>query len=269
MESTIFNYVSEFSDFKTLVSKNITDSDPGKNGICNDFLRDKLNGYVNDDNSFNKCCANAETYLTDLIEGTSENVTSFCKFLNYWFYDKLKSINNVTYSKDLLDKFFDEMQNVEDCNDSTEEIDEPTYSDLEKLVELYENFYVFEEASSAEDHDRCGKGTKCAQDYKNHESTCRGKGNDRLCNELENFRVLFNNHIKSKNKCQNMEELPSFQGPSLATTISLPVAYTPLGSWINPKLVKKKRPINELLHESGNRENNTNMRQYNIAYNLS
>ncbi|KMZ82868.1 hypothetical protein PVIIG_04619 [Plasmodium vivax India VII] len=198
-----------------------------------------------------------------------------------WIYKEVISKNGHKYNE-LINHFFDNIGNLEKCEDHTKSIDKNIHKKLQILYKLYENFKKFKEETS-KDSSNCKSGKLCAQEYETHEGTCKGNGNNSFCNELENFRVLFNNHLKSKNKCDNIEELPSFQGPSLAATISLPVTlmsaisffsfitykYTPLGSWINPKLVKKKRTINELLHESENRENISNMRQYNIAYNLS
>ncbi|GAB69982.1 hypothetical protein PCYB_007310, partial [Plasmodium cynomolgi strain B] len=136
----------------------------------------------------------------------------------------LKSTDKITYSKKLLDEFFLWLGNFEDCIGHTEAIDENTYSNLEKLDKLYENFYNFKNESSNEDHNTCGKGEICAQDYMNQESTCKGKGNNRFCKELEKFRELFNNHLESIKKCDNIGELPYFQGSSLAGTISIPVS---------------------------------------------
>ncbi|GAB69933.1 hypothetical protein PCYB_006820 [Plasmodium cynomolgi strain B] len=106
----------------------------------------------------------------------------------------------------------------------TEAIDERTYDDLKKLEELYEKFYIFKKNSSTHDNVPCKNGVICAQEYKNHESTCKGNGNNRFCKELENFRGQFNNHLKSKIECNHIGELPSFQGSSLAATISIPVS---------------------------------------------
>ncbi|SCA60017.1 VIR protein [Plasmodium vivax] len=277
-------YVKDFPKFNSTLNEEVDEPKRAVEGNCKHYINSYLNDYKDEDGSFNNCCINAISHITTLTSSSERNISGFCEFTNYWFYGKLKSIDKIKNYKTLLQYLFEELANFEDCEKHTEAIDDTTYSYLEILVELYEKFYGFEEASSAQDQERCEKGRKCVQDYKSHGITCKSNGNNSFCNELENFRVLFNNNLKSKNKCDNIEELPSFQGPSLAATISLPVSVMsvisffsfitykvvyPLGSWINPKLVKKKRPINELLHESGNRENNTNMRQYNIAYNLS
>ncbi|CAG9472756.1 unnamed protein product [Plasmodium vivax] len=237
MEDEIFGYVKEFPNFESVISAEIKESDVAHKDRCEWFMNEYLKGYNADNGKFLTFCANTEKHSTDLAKK---------------------------------------------CEDHTKSIDKNIHKKLQILYKLYENFKKFKEETS-KDSSNCKSGKLCAQEYETHEGTCKGNGNNSFCNELENFRVLFNNHLKSKNKCDNIEELPSFQGPSLAATISLPVTlmsaisffsfitykYTPLGSWINPKLVKKKRTINELLHESENRENISNMRQYNIAYNLS
>ncbi|KMZ95145.1 hypothetical protein PVMG_06012 [Plasmodium vivax Mauritania I] len=219
-----FNYVSQFPEFKIQVSQDITESSGGKDDICNDFLETKLLGYTDDDNSFKKCCANALTHITNLKEAMSDKIPGFCEYTNYWFYGKLKSIDEIKNYKTLWHKFFEDIENFDVCSSYTRAIDEQTYTNLKNLFELYENFYNFKNKSSTRDHDRCEKGEICVQDYKSHENTCKGNGNNSFCNELENFRVKFNNYINTIEKCDKIEELPSFQGPSLATAISLPVS---------------------------------------------
>ncbi|GAB69875.1 hypothetical protein PCYB_006240 [Plasmodium cynomolgi strain B] len=183
----------------------------------------------------------------------------------------------------LLNKFFEEIGILGYCKDHTEAIDEDTYNDLKKLDELYESFYNFEKESPTEYHNRCEKGKKYVQEYENHKDTCNGNGNNSFCNELNNFRVIFNNQLESIKKCDNIEELPSFQRFPLSATIIVPVSlisviiffsfitykYTPIGSWINPKLMKQKRYFNELLQEHENTQNSSYRRSYNIAYTLS
>ncbi|GAB69407.1 hypothetical protein PCYB_001550 [Plasmodium cynomolgi strain B] len=246
-------------------------------------MKSNLKGYNDTDNSFIKFCTNAASYITYSKYNSNVNIFAFCEYTNYWFYGMLKSTDKITYNQTSFIKFLDDVDIIQYCKDHAEAIDEHKYSYLKKLDELYENFYIFKQKSSTDDHNRCGKGEICAQEYKKLEGTCLGNGNNSFCNELEKFRVLFNNHLESIIKCKNIEELPSFQSSALASTVLLPVSvisviiffsfiaykYTPFGSWINPKLMKQKRYINKLLQEYENRENKSNRRPYNIAYTLS
>ncbi|GAB69926.1 hypothetical protein PCYB_006750, partial [Plasmodium cynomolgi strain B] len=192
---------------------------------------DNLKGYLDEeDDSFNIGCANAYSHMTELA--LNPNISGFCEYTNYWFYGKLKSAYKITYN-DILRAFFNGVGNFEDCVELTEAIDERTYIDLKKLDELYEKFYNFKNKSSTQDSNRCKTGIECAQEYKNHESTCKGNGNNGFCNELENFRNLFNTHLKSVIECKNIEELPSFQGSPLAATISIPVSVMSLISFFS------------------------------------
>ncbi|GAB70080.1 hypothetical protein PCYB_008290, partial [Plasmodium cynomolgi strain B] len=163
-------------------------------------------------------------YINDFNIDDNVNISPFCEYTNYWFYGFLKSTDKIKYNQTSLDKFFDGVDIIQYCKDHAEAIDEHTYSYLKKLEKLYEKFYIFKKKSLTDDHTRCRKGEICAQEYKKHESTCVGNGNNSFCNELEKFRVLFNNHLKSIKKCDKIEELPSFQASALATTILLPVS---------------------------------------------
>ncbi|GAB69936.1 hypothetical protein PCYB_006850 [Plasmodium cynomolgi strain B] len=194
-------------------------------------MKNNLKDYlVEEGDSFNKGCANAYSHITTLRYSHEGNISGFCEYTNFWLYGKLKLTDKITYNK-ILHDFFENLDNFYDCKEYAEAIDENTYSDLKKLDELYEKFYIFKEESSTDDHNRCIKGEICAQEYKKLENTCVRNGNNSFCNELEKFRVLFNNHLESMIKCNNMEELQSFQGTSLASTISLPLYVMSVGKF--------------------------------------
>ncbi|GAB69759.1 hypothetical protein PCYB_005080, partial [Plasmodium cynomolgi strain B] len=219
-------HVKDFFEYKTIINKVRENSQKGVEvSQCEGYIESNLNGYLDEeDGSFNKGCANALSHISDIRYGPKSNtLPGFCEYTNYWFYGKLKSTYKIKYYKILLD-FFKGLGNFEDCIEYTESIDDPKYNYLNKLDELYDNFYNFEKQSSTEDQNRCVKGEICAQEYKKHGSTCKGNGNNRFCNELQNFRNLFNNHLKLIKKCDKIEDLPSFQGSPLAATISIPVS---------------------------------------------
>ncbi|GAB64537.1 VIR-like CYIR protein, partial [Plasmodium cynomolgi strain B] len=193
---------------------------------CEYYTKTNLKDYLNEeDDSFKIGCANAYSHITNIHYHPDKNIISaFCEYTNYWFYGKLKSTDKITYNEKLLQEFFKGNGNLEYCVGHTEAIDEHTYSYLKKLEKLYEKFYIFEKKPSTQVHNRCEKGDECVQGYKKHKSTCIENGNNRFCNELENFRDLFNTHLKSQTECKHIGELPSFQGSSLAATISIPVS---------------------------------------------
>ncbi|GAB70047.1 hypothetical protein PCYB_007960 [Plasmodium cynomolgi strain B] len=187
-------------------------------------MESHLKEYTDEDDSFKKGCTNALSHITTISFRPPIIISPFCEYTNYWFYSKLKTTNKITYNQNLLENFFNDLGNSEKCIEYTEAIDENTYNDLEKLDKLYDKFYSFAKKETSTDSNNCNYGEECAQEYRKHEDTCRGKGNNSFCNELENFRVRYNNHLTSIKNCNNLKELPSFQGSSLAATISLPVS---------------------------------------------
>ncbi|GAB70069.1 hypothetical protein PCYB_008180 [Plasmodium cynomolgi strain B] len=189
---------------------------------CTQYMTSHLMNYKDEDSSFMDGCTNASSYITTINLDPNINKYPFCEYTNYWFYGKLKSTDKITNYKTLLEKFFGELVNFDDCINNTESIDDPKYNYINKLDEMYDNFYIFKKEPSPEDDNPCDKGKKCVQDYKRLVSTCMENGMNSFCNELENFRVSFNDHLKSKNKCENIKELPSFQGSPLAPAISIP-----------------------------------------------
>ncbi|GAB69785.1 hypothetical protein PCYB_005340 [Plasmodium cynomolgi strain B] len=180
-------------------------------GYCDDYMKLHLQNYTNEDDSFKKGCANAYRYVTDF--SLHPKISAFCGYTNYWFYGELKSHEKNENYEALLHDFFERLSNFEVCVQYTEAIDEH---------DLYDKFYNFKNKSSTQHGNPCEEGRLCAQEYKNHQISCKGNGNNRFCNELEKFRDLFNDHLKSENGCKDIKELPSFQGSPLAATISIP-----------------------------------------------
>ncbi|GAB70037.1 hypothetical protein PCYB_007860, partial [Plasmodium cynomolgi strain B] len=220
-------YVKDFFKYKTILNGVFKEDQGIVKSQCEGYLQYNLKDYlVEKDTSFIKLCANISSHITNIKSDPNINKSAFCEYTNYWLYDTLKSTQKeITNYKALLRNFFQYLYNFEDCIEhNAEAIDEHIYINLKKLDELYEKFYIFKNKSSTQDILPCDKGKECVQDYKSHKITCMGNGNNSFCNELEYFRGLFNSHLKSETKCNDIKELPSFQGSPLAATISLPVS---------------------------------------------
>ncbi|SCA60018.1 VIR protein [Plasmodium vivax] len=256
MEGDIFNYVNEFPNFKGKISNESIESDGLHKEKCEGFMSEKISDYTDASGNFLTFCAKTVKYSTQLASELNSNKLPFCMYLNYWIYNEVISKDETKYNNSIINGFLDHIDNLETCENHTKSIDKNIHENLQILYKLYEDFKKIKEETLTDSND-CKSEEKCAQYYKSQEDKCKGKDNNSFCNALENFRVKFNDHLRSKNECKEIEELPSFQGPSLAATISLPVSvmsYTPFGPWIRHRLsrsTKMKNKRNQEIQESG------------------
>ncbi|GAB69928.1 hypothetical protein PCYB_006770 [Plasmodium cynomolgi strain B] len=195
----------------------------------------------------------------------------------YWLYvDVLNREPSHTDTIELYKDLINQHDSGSIFQEYKNQFNEKKSENLIKLFTLYKNFNKVE-IDTTSNKEKCGCAKECATTYMGYIDLCHNGNDQDFCNELKNFRVRYNNHIKSIENCNAPKELPSFQGSSLAATISIPVSIMSVisffsfitykvASWINHTLMKKKRSFNELLQAS---ENNSNRGPYNIAYSLS
>ncbi|GAB69780.1 hypothetical protein PCYB_005290, partial [Plasmodium cynomolgi strain B] len=232
--------------------------------------------------SFDAC--NAVSKFLNHLQGNHNDTyaENGFKYMYYWLYvdvlkRKVKHYDTIKLYKELIDKYEEKGWHLfEKCKNL---LNEKNSENLIKLFTLYKYFNKVE-ANYALDKEKCKYAKECADTYMRYIGESHICDDKDFCSQLEKFRVKFNNHLTSIEYCDELKEFPPFQVSSLSATISLPVSVMSIislfsfitykvASWINPKLMKKKRSINELLQETENIENNSNGISYNIAYNLS
>ncbi|SBT74091.1 PIR protein [Plasmodium ovale] len=190
-----------------------------------------------------------------------KNIDKGCKYLFYWLY------------ADVLNK------------------EQSTENTLILYKELYDRYNSDEDKEfiSQDNENKCTND--CVELYTRYVSECRKVYDNDFCNELKNFREVYNSYIQSIPSCKEEQYLlppiEAFDMVSiiltpflfiLVTTLIFPILYkfTAFGPWLHRKFGKQKNiwdNINEetncLIHSYNMENKNYQERNYNIAYNSS
>ncbi|SBT58520.1 PIR Superfamily Protein [Plasmodium ovale wallikeri] len=240
-------------------------------------------------------CKKISKYLNHLEEiHESTYVTKGCKYLNYLLYEKMLMNRKDGYSIQELYENLKDMnmeigyldENI--CENHIEEIKHDIYVNLKELYELYEKFNKLKNGPTSCTKDNCACANECANLYFSYEGKCNGDYHEDFCNELENFRGLYNDQMKNENCRDNAAKtLKSFKKNNtviilipfiliLVTSVFSFIFYkfTPYGSWIFTRIMKKRRTQKYVYHETLELQHipektNRNLRndEYNIKYN--
>ncbi|GAB69481.1 hypothetical protein PCYB_002300, partial [Plasmodium cynomolgi strain B] len=222
-----YNVVRSFTEYKNELFCN----KPYEHGTAKSYV-DDCNEFESSDLESSTCksvsaCNAVYNFLSHLHRTNDPSYAeNGFKYMYYWLYvdvldSKLNHFNTITLYKDLIDKY-------EDLNDTPifkkciNQLNEKNSDNLIKVFTLYNNFNKVKEDYTF-DKDKCDSAKKCATTYKDYIDECHKSYDKDFCDELENFRVKFNNHLTSIKNCGDLKELPSFQESSLATTTLLPV----------------------------------------------
>ncbi|KMZ83380.1 hypothetical protein PVBG_05927 [Plasmodium vivax Brazil I] len=183
----------------------------------------------NNDINVKKSCPIVMAYLNEIKTKYYErNMISHCKYVYYWLYEyvvmKHGNIKNVLqYYNDILNKY-NEQHVSSTCVGTVEEFDKEKYGKISVIYNVYDKYYSFTEKIKSCTSDLCTCGYECIKDYKAHIQKCTDPSNYEFCNELENFRTIYNTHIASDNSCDNMPKyLPPFLIIHISYIILIPI----------------------------------------------
>ncbi|CAI7718288.1 PIR protein [Plasmodium vivax] len=284
MEESIYKSVKKFPDLKSVIlSKNVVNTSANKSS-CENYITRNLKGYNDDDHLFLNTCAKIADNKTEILKEAESSEPIFCKYMNYMFYDMLKSMKSFHYYV-LLNQFYREIEKFGDCLEHMEDIDINTYEKLKILYELYDDFIEFKKESYTENAKSCEHGAKCVQLYTTHSKKCKDNYNNKFCMILIDFRKEYEDYKTKVKKCgdsmQYLEPIISdSSSPFLVSTaamsaisVALFVSYkfTPLGAWLRPRLPGGKKKANIVDHKMSELQNNseTEGTSYKVPYHSS
>ncbi|SBS82458.1 PIR Superfamily Protein [Plasmodium ovale curtisi] len=298
---TIYNAAYSNCIYKDKLDYYKNDGELENNVGCSDFTNSYL---ITKGNKQNICKAvilffkdlNEQTYE---FEGTTHEDTIYrdngCKYLFYWLYtyelDNTETIENaLNMYKDLYTRYNANHGGLDKLNKCIDEMNVHTSAKLVKLTNLYnalDNFFT-KNKMKKEKAECIGN---FIDTYNNYVDECR-RGNDNdFCNELKNFRKKYNFYIENVIKCRGEQYLlqPVESSDIVSTTIIpfslismvsliLPILYkfTAFGPWVRHIIGKNRNVWNNMneepdqllnIYEIG--DDNSNIRNYNIAYNSS
>ncbi|SBT84461.1 PIR protein [Plasmodium ovale] len=248
---------------------------------CNGFHNEHLNAKGNQ----NKICEAVMLFLSHLQKETDPIYRdSGCKYLYYWLYtyalDKnVTTENTLNLYKYLYKRYNEYHRGLNTFDNYINDINEHTSDKLVKLTDMYDildNFY--ERRTSLESNNKCKSGV--TELYAKCLDECRKGYDDDFCDELKIFRKKHNFIIQKVQLCQEKEYLlpPVVRVNRVGMTI-IPltlISFTAFGPWIRHQIGKNRNVLNNMNEEPDQllniyeiEDDNSNIRNYNIAYNSS
>ncbi|SBS90537.1 PIR Superfamily Protein [Plasmodium ovale curtisi] len=297
---TIYNAAYSNCIYKDKLDYYKNDGELDNNNGCSDFKNSHLITQGNEQN----ICKAVILFFKDLNEQkyiygdtTYEDKTyrdNGCKYLFYWLYtyalNKKESIKNtLNLYKDLYRLYNENHNNLNKFSDYINEMNEDTSEKFVRLTNLYNELDDFFTKNEKEKGKEVCTGN-FINIYNNYVDECQNGYDYDFCDELKNFRKKYNSFIKNVIKCEEKYLLPSVEHIDAVdmtiipfslipvTSLILPILYkfTAFGPWIR-RLIGKKENILEYINEETHHtlntyeigNDNSNMPNYNIAYNSS
>ncbi|SBT73500.1 PIR protein [Plasmodium ovale] len=288
--NTKYNVVKSYNTYKDKLNFYKANESQVFIGDCDNF-NTKYSTYSNYD--ILETCKTTMRFLNHSEEQNNSYVDEGCKYLFYWIYtEALKREIHIDTAFNIYEML---LQTYDDENDSytlqeyIKNINKDMLFNLIKLIGLYENFNKLKEVSKPACKN-CDCAKECVKWYTGYVEECHAGYDTDFCDELENFRDLYNEHMLSENDCVGVEKiLPSTRRVGLAFAISIPLVtllmmsfiffilykFTSFGSLLD-KMVKKKHIWNDIendtykmIHDTGMISHNSENSSYLISYNTS
>ncbi|KMZ79964.1 hypothetical protein PVIIG_04219 [Plasmodium vivax India VII] len=240
MGESFYDAVSDFPIYKDILYNSTDSQGTDHSTICASINKKSFkSGYDN--------CSKVLKYLKHIQgngNGKDNYIAKGCKYLNYWLYDEEHSQYVTTNN---ISDFYNELQQSSNhylepdlCKDDFKKIEEYIFKDIKELYNLYENLYRFHYSHST--RNSCHNVETCVQIYEKYKNDCLDGKNKKLCNELENFRLRYNDVMKLKDECNGVKKmLPPYKAYNLTVIITIPVTATLVISFVAFILNKVKK----------------------------
>ncbi|SCA59869.1 VIR protein [Plasmodium vivax] len=260
MAESIYTYVNRFPDFRNkIISLAENPKSDGTYKKCESFKNIQLKYYKVTDESFPNTCAKFSKNINEIINEPEYPKPAFCKYINYWFYEQLKSNPSFPYSS-LLNKFYDTIENLDVCKLYNKEITKSKYEELKKLYDLYEPFIKFKTETSEDQSQSCDKIKQCVNLYESYSDNCKENCYNGFCWNLIKFREEYENHRSKETRCVNDLKYLKPIKSDLEAIILMPFVvmilisfiliflykFTSFGSWFRPRLPGGKNNAKKL-----------------------
>ncbi|VVA00278.1 PIR protein, partial [Plasmodium vivax] len=153
-----------------------------------------------------EACRMVMGYLKHIEEnGSSKDSVNKCKYLYFWLHNDLSPhktdrYNTLNLYKGLLEAYNAIGTYPHICNDYMEDIKKIKLSYANKLMQLYST-YKTEQDSSNKCYCVCAK--KCYDLHKLWAQDCHNDKDEDFCNELENFKYIYDRNMLYVGTCGN------------------------------------------------------------------
>ncbi|KMZ97760.1 hypothetical protein PVNG_03343 [Plasmodium vivax North Korean] len=209
-----YKYVKCFPEYDSYFKEATTKDKGSFEENCRSHITNDLTPFTHNSDNLIEPCVNFVQFLTRLSEKPSNDKVHGCIYLYYWLYhgvlNKKESTNNTfTLFETFAKAYKEHKEDAQIYVDYVKNITNDVFLNIQTLVVLYQNFENFKNNQSC-DNNKC----KCAHNivdlYTKSINYCRKDVNTVFCNELDNFRNMYNKHMEKQNECDEVQKiLPS------------------------------------------------------------
>ncbi|SBS93743.1 PIR Superfamily Protein [Plasmodium ovale curtisi] len=259
-ESIPYSFVSLFSDYSEKFKQVVTQD---KEVIPYEAQCGQMKMRLFQSNLFNKeHCQNNLKYIKHLSNQNPDNETNKrCSYFNYILNCEANDLIPKDYRSNYIDSYLLLLSNYKNvCYLSIELIEEDVFEKIKNIHNMYELLNKVKPHTTTCTDECCANAKKCAVTYERHIHNCYDDSTDNFCLELAKIKAVYEKYMKTAIKtCTDAKELltPPMQNNSgvsilISCTILLVIPFilfvsykfTPLSSWISPRIHKLKRIFN-------------------------
>ncbi|SBS93039.1 PIR Superfamily Protein [Plasmodium ovale curtisi] len=281
---TYYSFVSSFHIYEKEFSA--IDNDKSSPKKYENFCKSFSDVFFSNKYSIERCYSIAK-YLQHIKDKGEDDMEYRCKCLNYILNTDNKFNKLAGYESSKLFKSYKKLSTKFDkCYLIIEHIkNDDVLEKIKKLYDLNKAKNKLEYSINSDKDNISESAQEFAEYYRNSINDCSTYNNDGYCVELKGFEQYINQCLKSENHKKAWEILKTLipnYGASIIVSFIIMLGipfflyilykFTPLGSWANTQIQKKKKIWNNLLenesqlhiplHDQLNMENN----KFNIKY---
>ncbi|KMZ98412.1 hypothetical protein PVNG_04356 [Plasmodium vivax North Korean] len=193
--SLLYTYVNKFPEFETIIPNDSLKPTGSEKTNCTSFNDDDLKKYIGENDFFSEKCSRIAEHHDKIIIKAKTSQIALCKYINYWIYDKLQSVDNFSH-EDILNSFYIKFPKLKFggmCNIPIK--NKNIYYELKELYDLYDNFIKFKKESTKAVDGSCEKAENVFQLYEKCAGKCKWNYNNYFCWELMKFRAEYEQYL--------------------------------------------------------------------------
>ncbi|CAI7722535.1 PIR protein [Plasmodium vivax] len=271
-----YKYVKCFPEYDSYFVDATKEDNGSFKGYCSSHITNDLTSSTYNNGYLIEPCVKFVQFLTLLSEKHSDDKVHGCIYLYYWLYHDVLSKNESTYNTITLFETFAKayMQHKNDAQiylDYVKNITNDVFINIQKLAVLYDNLENFKNNMSC-DSNKCNCAHNIVDLYTKYIDDCRKGVNTEFCNELDNFRNMYNKHMEKPNECDEVQKILPSARITDNTLIIITPFFTRFGLWFSSKRRNKKHIRKHLAKEEHehfeSRTKNDNISNNNRAYHI-
>ncbi|KMZ87221.1 hypothetical protein PVBG_04006 [Plasmodium vivax Brazil I] len=212
--NNMYKYVKCFPEYDSYFVDATKEDNGSFKGYCSSHITNDLTSSTYNSDHLIVSCVSFVQFLTSLSKKPSNDEVHGYLYLYYWLYHAVLSKDKSTYNTFTLFETFSKAykQHKKDAQinlDYVKNITNDVFLNIQTLAVLYENLKKFKNNEFC-NNDKCKCSHNIVNLYTKYIDDCRKGVNTEFCNELDNFRNMYNKHMEKPNECDEVQKiLPS------------------------------------------------------------